>query len=198
MPSELEVFQLLESGIGFDEINKQLGINCAKIYYQNGLRKMTQAELLKSFPMVAIAQRGTEEKSVSDENISEAKFLGIPDGILKQLNKRIAARKGTLVRESSRKLSEKDTIDQLERKLHLALEYLDDFSFSASSAKDLAGVIDVLINNIQLLKGKPTQIMTIDDRRKLNELIPALIIEAQRRGVTLPMASITAEFTRES
>ncbi len=66
-----------------------------------------------------------------------------------------------------------------------ALEYLDDTVLSVASAKDLAIISGILIEKAQLLSGEPTQIVSHEDRRKLNELMAAAIGELRLRGVTV-------------
>ncbi len=68
-----------------------------------------------------------------------------------------------------------------------ALKYLDDAVLSEAGAKDLAIISGILIEKAQLLSGEPTQRLTIDDRRELNELIPVLVEEAQRRGQVIDL-----------
>jgi hypothetical protein len=42
-----------------------------------------------------------------------------------------------------------------------------------------------MIEKRQLLRGEPTQIISDAERKKLHELLPLAIAEAQRRGLTL-------------
>lgn len=75
----------------------------------------------------------------------------------------------------------------MEDRRYRALEYLDDVALAQSSGRDLAVIAGVLTDKIQLLEGKPTQILSVEDRRKLNEIIPLFIREARRRGVTIDL-----------
>lgn len=185
---------LLEEGKTFEEINELLGTKHSQHYYREAMAEISREELLKRFPRIALAQAEQDPDLMPRETVDHARALGIPKAIMKEVQKRVAARAGQF-RSTSRRLSEKETIARLEERMALAIEYLDDFAMAGATAKDLAGTIDTLNHNIQLLKGRPTQIMSIEDRRKLNELIPALLIEAQRRGVPLP-APIEAQATK--
>ena len=49
--------------------------------------------------------------------------------------------------------------------------------------RDLSMGVAQLIEKRQLLKGEPTQIVSVDERKTLNQLLPLLIQEAARRGV---------------
>jgi hypothetical protein len=92
---------------------------------------------------------------------------------------------GKLERGTVKPLTHKELVNTLEQKLSMALEYIDDFALSGASAKDLSSTADVLNKNLQLVKGLPTQIVSHAERKKLNELLPALIAEAEKRGVPL-------------
>jgi hypothetical protein len=175
--------QLLETGKTFDEIDTELKVK-SRILYRRALRRMPEEELLRRFPQIALSIEQKEEQAFDQFTIEQAKVAGLSGAILKQVNKRIAVRQGQPPAKP-RRLTEQNTIAFLEERLFLALDFMDEFALSGASAKDLAGVVDTLIENIQLLKGRPTSILSIEDRRKLNELIPAMIIEARRRGVPI-------------
>lgn len=64
----------------------------------------------------------------------------------------------------------------------LLFSFLDPFAASQMSGKDLAASIGTLMNHRQLLRGEPTSILRTEDRRKLDELLPAMLAEARRRG----------------
>lgn len=64
-----------------------------------------------------------------------------------------------------------------------ALTYLDDFTLAGAGAKDLAIAAGILLDKAQLLKGQPTQILTHAERAKMDELLPMVIKECQRRGI---------------
>lgn len=73
------------------------------------------------------------------------------------------------------------TDDRLDR----VLEAVDDNAIRGAGLRDKAYAADRLFNMRQLMRGEPTSILSVDDRRTLNNLLPALLAEAQRRGVTL-------------
>ena len=43
----------------------------------------------------------------------------------------------------------------------------------------------ILIEKKQLLAGLPTSILSIEDRRSINQMLPLLLKEANRRGITI-------------
>ena len=83
------------------------------------------------------------------------------------------------------RLKDKEMADALRGKAALAMEYMDDVSASKASFKDLAMAAGVMVDKAQLLEGKPTQITGNEERKKLDELLPRLVEEAGRRGITL-------------
>lgn len=54
----------------------------------------------------------------------------------------------------------------------------------ATLAQKSRALTDLIINS-RLLKGEATQIISHEDRRQLKDLIPAMLLEAKRRGITL-------------
>ena len=88
--------------------------------------------------------------------------------------------------EVVRALKTAEILDLLNKRVHLGLLYLDDKVMAEASARDLMLGISSMIEKRQLLRGEPTQIIADADRRKLNELLPALIEEGRRRGITIP------------
>lgn len=116
-----------------------------------------------------------------------AKKVGLPESVLKALKGRLRARFQPLNQEL-REQTTKGFLAQMEDRLDRALHYLDDYVLSAASAKDLAVVIGILTEKRQLLRGEPTQILSTEERQTLNVLIPVVIREAQRRGITIDMA----------
>jgi hypothetical protein len=99
----------------------------------------------------------------------------------------------THLKEGVQRLETRDLLLQLDDKIARTLHYLDDFALSQSSAKDLAIVMGILIEKRQLLKGEPTQIISTEDRSKLINIMPLLIVEAKRRGLTIDMNPETQE-----
>jgi hypothetical protein len=57
----------------------------------------------------------------------------------------------------------------------------------------LAIITGILTEKEQLLLGKPTQILSHQERKNLNELIPVLIQEARRRGIDFGISAETTD-----
>jgi hypothetical protein len=75
----------------------------------------------------------------------------------------------------------------IEDRMMRSLEYLDDVALANASGRDLAVIFGIMADKRQLLNGEPTQILSFQDRRKLNDLIPLVLQEAQRRGLTIDL-----------
>lgn len=63
--------------------------------------------------------------------------------------------------------------------------HIDPVSIAGMNAKDIALTWKLLIDGAQLLGGKPTAIVDFNVRRRLEVLVPEMIAEAKRRGITL-------------
>jgi len=70
------------------------------------------------------------------------------------------------------------------KKIHLGLVCLDDRKMMEASARDIMLGTSALIEKKQLIDGQPTVIISDHERKKLHELMPLMIAEAQRRGIT--------------
>lgn len=99
--------------------------------------------------------------------------------------KRSLQRQDLAVKEELRKVTNKGLLDLVDDRLHRTISAIDDFSIEDASLRDKAYAGDRLFNMRQLIKGEPTQIVSSADRAKLNELLPMLMREAQRRGIII-------------
>jgi len=87
----------------------------------------------------------------------------------------------------------KDILVGLESKIEMALDYMDDSTFAKANLRDIAITLGILIEKRQLLRGEPTQILSVEERTQLNISIPLIIKEAKRRGMTFDMDPIDAD-----
>lgn len=109
---------------------------------------------------------------------------GIPIGTAEALIKRIRVRYYGAI-TATRSLKTQEILDLIGQKIHLALQYMDDKVMSEASFRDLALGTTAMIEKRQLLRGEPTSIISDHERKKLHELLPLAIAEAQRRGLTV-------------
>lgn len=73
------------------------------------------------------------------------------------------------------------------------IESMTDSKIKSASLREQIYALDRLHNIRTLLRGEPTQIVSVDDRKTLNDLLPALVKAAQRRGVVIDGAFRTLE-----
>src|SRR3990167_663950 len=76
-----------------------------------------------------------------------------------------------------------DFINILEDRAFRALEHISEADLAKASAKDKAIVVGILLEKRQLLRGEPTMILSHEERMGINELVPRLMKEMQRRGI---------------
>ena len=113
-----------------------------------------------------------------------AESCGMPKGMALSLKKRMETRY-LPASESLRAVNTGTLIQYLDDRALKALEYMDDAVFAEAPLRDLAVSMGILIEKRQLLRGEPTQILTIEERSSLDDLIPLIVDEAHRRGMTI-------------
>lgn len=86
-----------------------------------------------------------------------------------------------------KRLTTAELIDVIDEKISMALSYMDDVSMQAASASQLAVIFGILSDKRQLLRGEPTQILSVLERSSLDELMPVLLAEAARRGQSVEL-----------
>lgn len=87
--------------------------------------------------------------------------------------------------EAVRALGHNDMIEVLTEKLTLTVNALTKEKLDATGARDLAIVFGILTEKRELLKGKPTQIFSFEERRKTGDLLSVYVKDAQRRGIVV-------------
>lgn len=76
---------------------------------------------------------------------------------------------------------ENELVKEFDKKIEMVLGYIDPTVARVASIKDLTGALSVLFDKRQLAKGKPTSIISIDDRRAIQDVHKKLIEEMERR-----------------
>lgn len=132
---------------------------------------------------VAAHPLGNMKERIQEFN-DHLQAAGVPDRVSVAVVKRLMVKYAGPVAEF-RELRTSEISTMLSKKLDMAAFYLDDKVMSEASARDIMLGMGVLIEKRNLLRGEPTAIISDLERKKLNELLPALISEAQRRGITL-------------
>lgn len=136
-------------------------------------------------PLVNIAQSGGDVRGEIEALGREMRKQGMRESAREAMVKRWRVKycKETL---PTKNLLAKDLSELIGNKIFLGFQFLDEKSFADASARDLMLGLSALIEKKQLLDGLPTQIISDLERKKLVELMPLFLAEAQRRGVTIP------------
>jgi hypothetical protein len=185
----------------FKEIGAAIGVSIqtATEYYRVGVQK--KAGIVQDSPS-AIATTLADMRSENKmEPERAAKFMdvmtdpfkrlvqagrecGMKETVIVALAKRMRTRY-LGVTEQMRAIKTQDMIHKIDERIGHALTYVDDYVMSEANFRDLSMGIGILIEKRQLLKGEPTQIISIEERKRLDELLPMLVKEAARRGITI-------------
>lgn len=132
--------------------------------------------------VAAIIDGATEPEAL--QRVSEAmRAAGLPELVMSGLIRRLKVRYFGAVTEI-RNLKTQEILDLMGKKIHLALSYMDDKAMAEASFRDLALGTTAMIEKRALMRGEPTQIVSDHERKKLHELLPLMLAEAQRRGIT--------------
>lgn len=118
-----------------------------------------------------------------------AKAEGFPYYAIEKFIKRIRVSHVNLKAEAT-KLGRRELIEKIQEKIALGLHYMDDFSMAGMDGKDLAIMLGILIEKQQLLEGRPTAILSFEERKHLSDLLPAYAREAARRGITIDATAV--------
>lgn len=162
-------------------IRKKLGIETPSPRDSSG-RAMENANPEKA---AAVLVAATDPMNYKMEKIQEAlREAGFNERLRTSVLRRLKVKYAGAVTEL-RNLQTSEILEMLGKKIHLAMTYLDDKVMAEASARDIMLGLGVLTEKRQLLRGEPTQIISDNERKQIVELMPALLAEAKRRGVTV-------------
>jgi len=113
-----------------------------------------------------------------------AQKLGISKSLVEGFMRRVKTRYLGLKEELYR-VDNKGIQDLIDDRAYRLLQYLDEDLMSQGNLRDITYALDRVFNMRQLLKGEPTAILGIEDRKQLNQLVPLMLQEAQRRGIVM-------------
>lgn len=172
-------------------IYRKLGISVAQSSAEGKVRGGQMSATENRRPEVAAAALFAATDVIADTQIealdrinTELKAAGMPDKVSAALLRRLRNKYQGVVHQV-RALKTGDIQKILEEKIDLAAFYLDDKVMSEANARDLGLILTAMTEKRQLLRGEPTAIISNLDREKLHALIPSMIAEARRRGVTV-------------
>lgn len=114
-----------------------------------------------------------------------AKQTGIHPSTIKRVMQRLVER-SPFGRELRRVRGE-DLLTLIDDRLMMLLEYMDEFDIAGATLRDKAVAFGILAEKKQLLSGLPTSIISVEERMSLEQLLPALAKEMQRRNITMDM-----------
>lgn len=109
---------------------------------------------------------------------------GCPERMIKTFMARFRTTLAAVASEGKR-LTLRELTEEIERKIAMNLQFMDEPTMAAASLKDLSINLSILVEKMQLLKNQPTMIVDFTARQKLNVLLPRMVQEARRRGLTL-------------
>lgn len=145
--------------------------------------------------MAKITERMQEVARLRDEEkLSYAEIgekLGIKEKSAKNLHMR--TRKATRMAESGlgslawpeQGASPEKLAEMSEIRAERILQSIDDVSIASATLYQRVMAYSALIDKSRLLRGEATAIVSVEDKRKINQLIPLLMQEVERRGIII-------------
>ncbi|MFZ2650239.1 MAG: hypothetical protein WA210_09035, partial [Burkholderiaceae bacterium] len=139
--------------------------------------------------LLAVGLRpGTTPDLARKAMVSAAKAAGMSDRFIKSLVDRLE--RNPEFTASGVELSNAQMIAALDDKIRLFMAHIDPVVVGQMSGKDLMIATAVAYDKKRLLQGEPTAIIGTGRREALDKLWPALVAEAERRGLTHPQNRI--------
>lgn len=174
-----------ELGISEPVVNKTITVIRKKLGETSKMKSgRLPLEVCNPEKAAALIDGATEPEGL--QKVRDAmRDAGLPEAVKTSLLRRLKVKYFGAVTEI-RNLKTQEILDMMGKKIHLALSYMDDKVMAEASFRDLALGATAMIEKRALLRGEPTQIVSDLERKKLHELLPALLAEANRRGVTIP------------
>ena len=190
----LEIIRLRdEERKSWDEITELDGrgikAKTVRQYYDRGLKKLNQKPKHNRKREIPAETAARVLEVVGDPLFEQrltdlAKDCDLPQSTMKGLIKRLKTRHLPVV-EELKKVTTKEFRELIDDRLHLALDYLDPYVMAAASARDIAIIVGIMVEKRQLLAGEPTAILSVEDRRSLNELAAVIHKEIKRREIII-------------
>jgi len=195
------VWDLKQQGKTYKEISAALGISWPvvgkylhSVYKKLGLKKKAGAQgvgvevyrpEIAAAALDAASDPMAESQRAAIERVNaQLMACGVPDKVSQALVRRLKSKYANAV-FASRELRTNEILKMLGEKIGLAAFYLDDKVLAEASARDIMLGLGVMIEKRNLLRGEPTAIISDHDRKKIHELLPALLEEGRRRGITV-------------
>ena len=180
-------------GISANVIGKTVTVINKKLEIKNpaGGGSYRAAEVTDPERAAAMIDVGTDPFTKVRDAIKASGFpVAAGEALLRRLRSKFAN-----VTTEVRNLKTQEILEMMGKRIHLALEYMDDKVMAEASFRDLALGTTAMLEKRALLRGEPTQIISDHERKKLHELLPELIAEGKRRGITIEG---TAQIVKEA
>ncbi len=126
----------------------------------------------------------TTQKAAIEAVNEQLRAAGIPGKVSEAVVRRMLVKHADVV-TLKKKINTNEILDRLDDDIYLIGSYIDDKVAAEASLRDLAQAKAILIDKRQLLRGEPTAIVSDYERKKIHELLPALVAEAKRRSITI-------------
>lgn len=162
---------------------RKLGISPGKDHGSNAIEHRNPEVAAAAIEAAADPAAKSQQQAIDRVN-AELLASGIPEKVSAAMVKRMRVKYAGVV-TVKKQITTQELVKSLEENISLIDSYIDDKVVSEASLRDLAMSKAVLIEKRALLRGEPTQILSDLERKKLNELLPLAIAEAQRRGLTV-------------
>jgi hypothetical protein len=148
-------------------------------------RKTSVAEKNPEIMATALTVEALDEfapifKTLKDAGVSHDSAIGIVESLRGRFSD---------VQNKVKGLVRPQFLESIEDVLGRVLGSVTDQDIAEASLKDKMIAVGILVEKRALLRGEPTMILSVEERARVNENIPLLIREAQRRGLT-----VNAEF----
>ena len=197
------IWDLKEQGLTRPEIATELGVG--KQYVSNTItvirkklgvakgwknrQELHSVECLRPEIAAAAIEAAADplsktQKAAIEKVNAELEAAGLPAKVNQALVRRMMVKYGNAI-TVKKAASTKEIIDGLEKNIYLIDSYMDDKVCAEANLRDLGLVKSALIEKRNLLRGEPTTIMSTEERAKLKDLLPALVVECRRRGITI-------------
>lgn len=95
--------------------------------------------------------------------------------------------------EQAREVSANEFLPLIDTRAKQLLQFMTPEKMAKAGIRDQAFAFSVLMEKRQLLRGEPTQILSVDDRRQMSALMPFMLKEAERRGLMADVVTVEAE-----
>lgn len=110
-----------------------------------------------------------------------AKKAGVSPGLIEGLGNRII--RGSVDVESiPARYKDEDLKAELHKKVRMVLAHIDPASIGGAKLTELSTMLKTLQEQVQLIEGKPTAILSIEDKTSLGTVSALLQAELKRRG----------------